>query len=88
MASGSSGPGEINYPVACGGVVVNPGDIVVGDAEGIVVIPREDAADVHAAWLKIVERERDWQTKSAAGQTYGKDDVDELLAGIGCEIRD
>ena len=88
MASGSSGPGEINYPVACGGVVVNPGDIVVGDAEGIVVIPREDAADVHAAWLKIVERERDWQAKSAAGETYGQDDVDALLAGIGCEIRE
>lgn len=35
-----SGPGEINVPVCCGGVVVHPGDIVSGDAQGIVVVPR------------------------------------------------
>jgi RraA family protein len=38
------GPGEINYPICCGGVVVNPGDLVVADASGIVVVPREIAA--------------------------------------------
>ncbi|KAF1855542.1 hypothetical protein Lal_00002583 [Lupinus albus] len=37
------GPGEINVPVSCGGVVVNPGDILVGDADGIVVIRPQDA---------------------------------------------
>lgn len=36
-------PGEINVPVSCGGVVVKPGDIVVGDAEGVVVVPIEYA---------------------------------------------
>jgi len=35
------GPGEINYPISCGGIVVNPGDIVVGDAAGVVLVPRE-----------------------------------------------
>ncbi|SNT27952.1 RraA famliy [Noviherbaspirillum humi] len=40
------GPGEINHPVVCGGVVVNPGDIVVGDADGIVVIQPQDAKAV------------------------------------------
>ena len=34
------GPGEINYPIACGGVVVNPGDVIVGDLNGVVVVPR------------------------------------------------
>jgi len=33
------GPGEINYPISCGGVVVHPGDIVAADRSGIVVIP-------------------------------------------------
>jgi RraA family protein len=33
------GPGEINYSICCGGVVVNPGDLVVGDAMGVVMIP-------------------------------------------------
>jgi regulator of RNase E activity RraA len=37
-----SGPGEINVPVCCGGVVIEPGDIVVADEEGIVVIPWRD----------------------------------------------
>jgi regulator of RNase E activity RraA len=38
--------GEINVPVACGGVVVSPGDLVIGDEEGVVVVPRDQAADV------------------------------------------
>ena len=38
------GPGMINVPAHCGGVIVNPGDIVVGDpVEGVVVVPREAA---------------------------------------------
>lgn len=37
------GPGEINVPISCGGVTVNPGDILVGDADGIVVISPKDA---------------------------------------------
>lgn len=40
------GPGEVNVPVACGGQVVFPGDILVGDKDGIVVIRRQDAEEV------------------------------------------
>jgi RraA family protein len=40
------GPGEINYPISCGGVVVNPGDLVVADGAGIVVVPREIALEL------------------------------------------
>jgi 4-hydroxy-4-methyl-2-oxoglutarate aldolase len=38
--------GEINVPVSCGGVVVSPGDLVVGDDEGVVVVPQRWAAQV------------------------------------------
>jgi regulator of RNase E activity RraA len=40
--SGTTGAGwgEVNVPVACGGVVVHPGDLVIGDEEGLVVVPR------------------------------------------------
>jgi len=34
------GPGEIGYPISAGGVVVCPGDIVIGDVNGVVVVPR------------------------------------------------
>jgi RraA family protein len=40
------GPGEINYPICCGGVVVNPGDLIVGDAMGVIVIPQAIAEDL------------------------------------------
>lgn len=42
------GPGEINYPVACGGVVVNPGDIVVADRAGTVIVPQQVAHELLA----------------------------------------
>lgn len=44
-----NGPGEINVPIACGGQVVFPGDILVGDADGIVVVRKEYAEEVAAA---------------------------------------
>ena len=37
------GPGEINVPIACGGQAVMPGDIIIGDPDGVVVIHKEDA---------------------------------------------
>ncbi|WMJ83692.1 RraA family protein [Oscillospiraceae bacterium LTW-04] len=46
------GPGEINTPIACGGQVVFPGDILVGDADGIVVIHRQDAEAVANVAIK------------------------------------
>jgi 4-hydroxy-4-methyl-2-oxoglutarate aldolase len=46
--------GKINHPISCAGVVVNPGDLVFGDDDGVVVIPREVAAEVVD---KAIERE-------------------------------
>ena len=39
---GSQGPGAINVPITCGGVAVNPGDLVIGDDDGIAIIPLRD----------------------------------------------
>lgn len=41
-----SGPGTVGLPVVCGGVAVSPGDILVGDPDGVVVVPREIAPSV------------------------------------------
>jgi regulator of RNase E activity RraA len=46
--AGKSGTGAINVPVSCGGVIVNPGDIVVGDRNGVCVIAPEDVETVMA----------------------------------------
>lgn len=37
------GPGELNYPISCGGVVVNPGDIIAADVSGVTVVRQEFA---------------------------------------------
>lgn len=51
------GPGEINFPVACGGVSVRPGDLVVADDDGVVVVPMEAAAVVLEKAEQITARE-------------------------------
>lgn len=40
------GPGEINVPISCGGQPIRPGDLIVGDSDGVVVIPSELVKDV------------------------------------------
>jgi 4-hydroxy-4-methyl-2-oxoglutarate aldolase len=51
-------PGRINFPISCGGVAINPGDLVVGDGDGVVVIAREEAAGLLPLAAKKVEEER------------------------------
>lgn len=42
------GPGEINVPISCGEISINPGDIILSDPDGIICIPRQDAAVILA----------------------------------------
>lgn len=48
---------DANVPVSCGGIEVNPGDIIVGDIDGVVVVPRADAEAVLAMAQEIDKRE-------------------------------
>lgn len=72
------GPGEINVPICCGNTVVAPGDIVVGDRDGIAVVPRAHAEEVLALVGKLMERETARIAEIAAGTIF-RPDVDELL---------
>lgn len=58
-ARGAERAGWINEPVICGGVIVQPGDIVLGDCDGVVVVPAARA-------LEIVERSASYQSRAAA----------------------
>ena len=55
------GPGEINHPIRCGGVVVHPGDVVIADDEGIVVVPLARAEEV----LKKAQAKADADSKTS-----------------------
>lgn len=61
------GPGEMNVPVVCGGQVVMPGDILVGDRDGIVVIPRQEAAELLEAARKNLQDEQEAMARMKAG---------------------
>lgn len=61
--------GEINVPITCAGVLVNPGDIIVGDADGVVVIKKENAAEVLEKSKAKKAKEAELKPLLAAGKT-------------------
>jgi RraA family protein len=77
------GPGEINVPVAIDGMVIEPGDLVLGDADGLVCVPFDAVQDVLAAVLKKRDAEAQTMAAIAAG-TLDTAWIDESLARIGC----
>lgn len=79
------GPGEINYPVSCGGVVVNPGDIIVGDADGVVVVPRESGTDILEKAIKRQQAQNGY-VKSVKGGEFSNEWVDKILDREYCEF--
>ena len=76
------GPGEINVPIAIGGMPVNPGDIIVGDADGLVAVPQEMAEQVLASAKAIVAKETAAMQQILAG-TVDRGWVDQALRAKG-----
>jgi 4-hydroxy-4-methyl-2-oxoglutarate aldolase len=71
--------GSVNVPIVCAGALVSPGDVIVGDADGVVVVPRESAAAVAAAADQRLEKEERTRARLKAGELgldiYGLRDV-------------
>jgi len=79
------GPGEINVPVTIGGLVVNPGDVVVGDEDGVLAFPPNEAPALLALAQALGAKEK--QSKVAIEENhYGKDWVDDVLRAKGVSI--
>ena len=63
-----NGPGVVNGAVTIGGIVVNPGDIIVGDRDGVVVVPRENAVEIAKALDAIDKAEAATEKLVKAGK--------------------
>lgn len=76
------GPGEINMPVSCAGVPVLPGDYIVGDDNGVVVLPPRFVAEI----IEGTKKKLDYEAKRALEIEAGvitKPDIDEKLRKLG-----
>lgn len=62
-------PGAVNVPVSVGGVTVTPGDVVVGDRDGVTVVPRDTVEDTVGAAAAVAEREEHLRQQIAEGET-------------------
>jgi 4-hydroxy-4-methyl-2-oxoglutarate aldolase len=60
--------GSVNVPVTCAGQLVRAGDVVIGDVDGVVVVPREDVADVVIAGQQRIVKEEKNREKLRAGE--------------------
>ena len=79
------GPGEIDVPVSVGGMVVMPGDIVVGDEDGVLAVPLVDAWDILA--LAMAQQERETGIlRSIRDGTLDRSWVDQTLKAKGMKL--
>ncbi len=81
-----NGPGEINVPVVIGGKIVRPGDIIVGDGDGVIIVPQEIASEIADATDAVMKKEAGIMDHILNDGTYIRPWVDEKLKEIGCEI--
>lgn len=81
--------GSVNVPIVCAGAAVSPGDVIIGDADGVVVVPRESAAGVAGAAETRLAKEEATRARLKAGELgldiYG---LREVLAARGVSWRD
>ncbi len=78
------GPGEINVPVAIDGMVIAPGDLVVGDDDGLLCVPHDQVEQVHAAAAAKHAAEGKQMAAIEAG-AHDASWVDAALKRLGCE---
>lgn len=80
------GPGEVNVPIALGGMIVHPGDLICGDDDGLMCVPIDEAQAVY----QLAKAKHDAEAAQLRAIAEGRNErtwVDTTLARAGCEIR-
>lgn len=78
------GPGEVNVPIAIDGMVINPGDLLLGDDDGLICVAMDDAEDIYTKASAKHAAETAQLEKIARGENP-RAWVDETLKRLGCE---
>jgi RraA family protein len=79
------GPGEINVPIAIDGMVIEPGDLVIGDEDGLLCVPFDDVERLLAA-ARQKQRVEDQMVADIQAGRLDRAWVDETLARLNCYI--
>lgn len=79
------GPGEINVPISCAGMAVMPGDLIVGDADGVIAVPAAEAEDVLRRTHAHLEREAKIRETNRTG-TADPERFDAVLRAKGLPV--
>lgn len=79
------GPGEVNVPVACAGMSIAPGDLILGDADGVMVIPAARAAEILPLCRAHAAREETIRAKNATGMV-DRERFNVFLREKGCPV--
>ena len=79
------GPGEINVPIAIDGMVIAPGDLILGDSDGVLSVPMDEAEAIYARACAKLEAETKQMSAIAAG-TNDRTWVDATLRKLGCAM--
>jgi len=88
-AADLGGPrGEVNVPIACGSVVVNPGDLVVADEDGVVVVPPDAAEDVLTGIEALHSSHAEAQRVLRAGEVTSIEQITAEFLRAGLELGD
>jgi len=84
MGPFTDSPGSINVPISCGGVAVRPGDIIVADGDGVVVVPKDEATAVLSRAQGSAAKEEHLRGRLAKGEyTYDVLKLEEVLKSLG-----
>ncbi len=80
------GPGQLNTPITCGNVIVYPGDLILADEDGVVVVRRGEVEDVLERARARIEKEDNWLRHIEQGDFSLLVDTDEQLRARGCLV--